>query len=86
VRFEVQDDLLAANRSYVTCQVDEDLPYILRFTAPDTLLVGSDYGHSDPSQEHQFARLLERRGQAGDVPRDLVHKLTYQNAKTLYGL
>ncbi len=86
VRFEVQDDLLAANRSYVTCQVDEDLPYILRFTAPDTLLVGSDYGHSDPSQEHHFARLLEQRAQAGDVPPDLVYKLTYQNAKALYGL
>jgi len=86
VKFEVQDDLLRANRCFVTCQVDEDLPYILRFTAAEQLVVGSDYGHSDPSQEHHFVRLLERRAAAGDITAEQVRQLTYDNAKALYGL
>ena len=70
----------------MTCQVDEDLPYILQFTAGDTLVVGSDYGHSDPSVEHQFVPLLEERARRGEIPPDLVAKLTHDNAKALYGL
>jgi uncharacterized protein len=86
IKFQVQDDLLASSRAYVTCQVDEDLPYILQHTAPDQLLVGSDYGHSDPSQELSFIEGLERRARQGDVPPDAIRKITYDNPKALYGL
>src|SRR5207248_4379969 len=40
IRFETKDDLLVQNRCFVTCQVDEDLPYILSYTAGDALIVG----------------------------------------------
>ncbi len=86
VKFEVQDDLFRANRCFVTCQVDEDLPYILQFAAPETFVVGSDYGHSDPSVEHQFLPMLEARARDGAIPPDAVRKITYDNAKALYGL
>jgi hypothetical protein len=86
VKFRMEDDLLTANRCFVTCQVDEDLPYILQFTAADNLLVGSDYGHSDPSQEHGFAERLEARARGGDLPPDAVQKITYDNARAFYGL
>jgi uncharacterized protein len=87
VKVEVHDpDIFRANRCYVTCQVDEDLPYILEHTAVDTLVVGSDFGHSDPSVEHQFAEQLGKRVQQGDLTPDAVHKITYANAKALYGL
>jgi uncharacterized protein len=86
VSFRVSADLLRSNRCYVTCQVDEDLPYILNFTAGDTFVVGSDYGHSDPSVEHDFVGLLEARARRGEIAPDLVSKLTHDNAKALYGL
>src|SRR5206468_120954 len=41
--YEVRSDVLLTNRLFVTCQVDEDLPYILQFTGEDNLVVGSDY-------------------------------------------
>ena len=41
---------------YVTCQVDEDLPYILKVAGEDNLMVGSDYTHRDPSMEYEFPR------------------------------
>lgn len=86
VRFDVQDDLFRANRCFVTCQVDEDLPYILQFTAVDTFIVGSDYGHSDPSQEHGFAAALAARERAGDLPPGATQRITYDNPKAFYGL
>jgi predicted TIM-barrel fold metal-dependent hydrolase len=86
VSFRAAADLLRDNRCYVTCQIDEDLPYILQYTSGDTFVVGSDYGHSDPSVEHQFVRLLGERAAHGDIAPELVDKLTYDNAKALYAL
>jgi uncharacterized protein len=86
IKFELRGDLLADNRAYVTCQVDEDFPHILQHTAGSTFVVGSDYGHSDPSKEHDFVPLLTERAQHGDLSPALVRQITYDNAKALYGL
>ena len=84
--FEMADDLLKTNRMYVTCQIDEDLAYILRFAGEDNLMVGSDYTHRDQSMEHDFPRLLQARADNGDIPQSAVGKILYDNAKALYGL
>jgi hypothetical protein len=85
-RFDVQDDLFKANRIYVTCQVDEDLPMILRYIGEDNLLIGSDYTHQDQSQEHGFVRQLQARADAEDIPDSAVRKIVYDNPKAFYGL
>jgi len=85
-RYTVPGDLLKANRMYVTCQVDEDLPYILKFSGEDNLMIGSDYTHADQSMEHDFPRLLKERADTGEIPQSAVNKILYQNARTLYGL
>ncbi|HTN69530.1 MAG TPA: amidohydrolase family protein [Methylomirabilota bacterium] len=85
-RYTLQSELLKSNRLYVTCQVDEDLPYILKFTGEDNLMVGSDYTHRDQSMEHDFPRLLQHRADQGDIPQSAVRKILYDNAKTFYGL
>lgn len=84
--FAMADALLSANRMYVTCQVDEDLPYILQFAGEDNLMVGSDYTHRDQSMEHDFQRLLQERADLGDIPQSAVGKILYDNAKAVYGL
>jgi hypothetical protein len=38
-------------RLYVACEADEDIPYIAKYTGEDHILIGSDYGHNDPSNE-----------------------------------
>jgi predicted TIM-barrel fold metal-dependent hydrolase len=85
-KYAFDSDLLAANRIFVTCQVDEDLPYILASTGEDALMIGSDYTHRDQSMEHDFARLLQERADRGDIPKRAVHKILFDNAKTFYGL
>ena len=83
---ELAPDLFKANRVYVTCQVDEDLPYILRHIGEDNLMIGSDYTHRDPSNEHQFQKLLEARANRGEIPKSAVQKILCDNPKTFYRL
>jgi len=84
--YELAENLVAGNRFYVTCQVDEDLPYILKFTGEDNLMVGSDYSHSDPSQEGHVPTLLQERADRGDLSPIAVRKILWDNPKACYGL
>ena len=72
---------------YVTCQVDEDLPYILKVAGEDSLMVGSDYTHRDSSMEYEFPRLLKERAEKAKLlALRRAEDSLYDNAKTLYGL
>ena len=82
----IQADLLKANRMYVTCQSDEDLSYILKFSGEDNLMMGSDYTHNDQSMDHDFPRLLQERANNNDIPQSAVNKILHDNPKTFYGL
>jgi predicted TIM-barrel fold metal-dependent hydrolase len=79
-------DVVQKNNFWITCQVDEDLPYIMQYTGEDRLIVGSDYTHADLSMELDFARLLEERAEKGEIPHSAVQKITHDNAKAFYGL
>jgi predicted TIM-barrel fold metal-dependent hydrolase len=85
-RYTLSSDLLKDNRMYVTCQVDEDLPYILKVAGEDNLMVGSDYTHRDSSMEYEFPSLLRERADNGEIAQSSVQKILYDNAKTFYGL
>jgi predicted TIM-barrel fold metal-dependent hydrolase len=84
--YDMPDDILKKNRLYVTIQVDEDLPYIIRHTGIDNLLVGSDYTHADASMELEFTKRLQERVDAGDLPQEAVQKIVYDNPKAFYAL
>ena len=77
---------MKSNRMYVTCQVDEDLPYIVKVAGEDNLMIGSDYTHRDQSMEFEFPRLLKERADNGEIAQSAVQKILYDNAKTFYGL
>jgi microsomal dipeptidase-like Zn-dependent dipeptidase len=85
-RYSLSPELLKANRMYVTCQIDEDLPYILKVAGEDSLMIGSDYTHGDSSMEYEFPRLLKERAEKGEIAQSAVEKILYDNAKTFYGL
>lgn len=83
---ELASNVFKDNRVYITCQVDEDLPYILKWVGQDNLMVGSDYTHRDPSMELEFRNELQARADKGDIPQSAVQKILYDNPKTFYGL
>ena len=83
---DIPANVFKDNRIYVTVQVDEDLPYILKTIGEDNLMVGSDYTHRDPSMELEFRKELEGRADKGDIPQASVQKILYDNPKTFYAL
>jgi predicted TIM-barrel fold metal-dependent hydrolase len=84
--YELGNSVLKQHRMYVTCQVDEDLPYIMQYTGEDNLLTGSDFSHADSAQELHFQDHLRRRVEAGEISETAVRKITQSNPKAFYGL
>ncbi|HWP29552.1 MAG TPA: amidohydrolase family protein [Chloroflexota bacterium] len=74
---------LASNRIWVACQTDDDLPYVLQYTGPDHLVIGSDYGHADTSTEIDALRNLK---QQGNVDPQVIDKILDDNPRALYAL
>jgi predicted TIM-barrel fold metal-dependent hydrolase len=83
---DITSNVFKDNRIYITCQVDEDLPYILKTVGEDNLMVGSDYTHRDPSMELEFRKELEKRAAKGDIPQRSIQKILYDNPKAFYGI
>lgn len=85
-QIELSSNVFKDNRVFITCQVDEDLPYILKCVGEDHLMVGSDYTHRDPSMELEFRAILQARADRGEIPKSAVEKILYDNPKAFYGL
>ena len=76
-------DLFREHRLYVACEVDEDLPWVLKYTGPDNLVIGSDYGHTDASYVRDLVTRLTSRE---DVSTEIKENILSKNAKNLYAL
>lgn len=77
------DDLMREYRLYVTCQTDDDVPYILRQAGEDNIVIGTDYGHNDQSTEVEALRNLREGG--GITPAQ-YQKIVSDNPARLYAL
>jgi predicted TIM-barrel fold metal-dependent hydrolase len=71
------------NRLYVACQTDDDLPYVLKYSGEDSIVIGSDYGHADTSSEIEALRNLKKKG---ELKPEVIDKILYDNPKALYNL
>lgn len=76
-------DWMRENRLYVACQTDDDLPYVLKYSGDDNIVIGSDYGHADTSSEIEALRNLKKKG---ELKPEVIDKILYDNAKALYNL
>jgi uncharacterized protein len=82
-RFSSDQDMFREYRIFVACEADEDVNYICQYTGEDQLLIGSDYGHQDPSEERQLVATLRARE---DIPRALTDKILFDNGRQFYPL
>ena len=76
-------DLFRDYRFWVACEADEELPHLLNYIGEDHIVIGSDYGHNDPSKEPEFVKNMRARE---DVSPAVVEKILSHNARALYGL
>ena len=77
------DNVLAANRIWVACEVSDDLPAVLPHAGEHNLVIGTDYGHTDNSSQIEALRMLR---QIGGVSSQTIDKILWDNARALYGL
>jgi predicted TIM-barrel fold metal-dependent hydrolase len=82
-KFSSDQDMFREYRIFVAAEADEDIKYISEFTGEDHLIIGSDYGHQDPSEERQLVAAMRARA---DVPQAITDKMFFENPKLLYPL
>jgi len=80
---QLDPEPLKANNIWVTCQTDDDLPYVLKYAGEDNIVVGTDYGHQDQSSEIEAMRVMRDKG---EVQARVIDKIMGDNAVALYGL
>jgi predicted TIM-barrel fold metal-dependent hydrolase len=79
----VPDDLFRQCNIFVTCQDDDDLPWILRYAGEHTLMTGTDYGHTDPAAKIDAISQFRARTDVGDATKA---RILQDNPKTLYNV
>jgi predicted TIM-barrel fold metal-dependent hydrolase len=70
-------------RLYVACEADEDIPYLAEHTGEDHLMIGSDYGHPDPSEEPELVAAIRGRE---DLTPIVTDKILSANPARFYAL
>ncbi len=89
-------------RIFVSCESDEDLPYLMDYVGEDNLITGSDYGHHGGQVPTREAISFTNRTLGGDPSGDLAvfaelayredlteeqkQKIASANAQRFYGL
>ena len=68
---------------FVTCENSDDINYLAQQAGDDCLVIGTDYGHTDPSSDIDAITIFRGRT---DVDADLKRKILSDNACALYGL
>jgi predicted TIM-barrel fold metal-dependent hydrolase len=76
-------DYFREGRIYVTCEPDEDIPYVIQRVGADVLMLATDYPHEDPMAEaHLLTDLTKRK----DLSDDAKNKILKENPARFYGL
>jgi len=68
---------------FVACEVGEDVGYLSKFIGEDHIIIGSDYGHTDPSTEPELVASLKGRE---ELSPEAIDKILGANPRALYGL
>ncbi|MDX2143688.1 MAG: amidohydrolase family protein [Rhodospirillaceae bacterium] len=77
------EKMLSDLRFFVTCEIHEDLPQVLRTAGEDNLMLGTDYGHADTSTELAAHEVLLARK---DLGAGVAAKIVGPNAARFYGV
>jgi predicted TIM-barrel fold metal-dependent hydrolase len=77
------DNPLAVNNMWVACENTDDLPYVLSYAGEDSLMIGTDYGHHDPSSELNAIHLLRSDKR---ITSATMEKILEANPRKFYAL
>ncbi len=76
-------ELLANKRVWITCEYEDHLPYIMQYAGEDNLIIGTDYGHTDPFSNVRALQTFVARSDLSDT---VKKKIIRDNSQAFYGL
>ncbi len=76
-------NVLADNNFFVTCQIDDDLPYLCKLFGTTNLIHGTDYSHMDLGSDPYGPHIIATR--ADMTPAD-AKAIVDSNARRLWGI
>jgi predicted TIM-barrel fold metal-dependent hydrolase len=76
-------EVLARKRVWVTCEYEDHLPYLIPHAGEDNLIIGTDYGHTDPFSNVRALKIFVDRPDLSDR---VKKKIISDNALAFYGL
>jgi predicted TIM-barrel fold metal-dependent hydrolase len=74
-------DRWLAERVFVSCAMDDDLPYIIGKNGDDFLITATDFPHGDAFRQDQLANGLKARG---DLSERTIEKILSDNPQRLF--
>ena len=74
-------DQWLAERVFVSCAIDDDIPYIKSKVGDDFLVTATDFPHGDAFRQDQLANGLKARGDLSDAT---IEKILSTNAQRLF--
>jgi predicted TIM-barrel fold metal-dependent hydrolase len=84
--FELGKDLFREDRLFVTVDPVDRIDQLLEFGTEHNLIVGTDYGHSDPSANLAALQEVQRWGEQGRIAETVAQQILETNAKRFYAL
>lgn len=84
--FELEPDLFRANRFFVTIDPIDDVEYVLRFGTEESLMIGTDYSHTDVSANLSALDEVRSWADQGKISEAVAHKILETNPQMFYAL
>lgn len=84
--FDLEPKLFRDNRFFVTIDPIDDIEYLLKFGTEDSLMIGTDYSHTDISANLSALDEVRDWCEAGRISEDVARKILQTNPRSFYGL
>lgn len=84
--FELAPELFRENRAFITIDPIDDVESILKFGTEDSLMIGTDYSHTDISANLSGLHEVRNWVDEGRISAAQAHKILEANSQEFYGL
>jgi predicted TIM-barrel fold metal-dependent hydrolase len=84
--YELEPELFRANRVFVTLDPIDDVESLLKFGTEDSLMIGTDYSHTDISANLSALDEVRSWVDEGRINNAQAHKILETNSQAFYGL
>ena len=82
----LKDDLFRNDRLFVTLDSVDKIEQLLPFGLEDSLMIGTDYSHSDPSANIAALQEVQTWANTGKISEAVASKILEGNPRSFYGL